>query len=490
MINFIVNKWLVIMLRIARVIADFIVIYVAFYLGHKIYFINVPKMCANFQSELSPKLYYIPVADNNYLTIAFGVGIITIIVYAFLNLYKEDTSILHVKEYKNAIAGYIIATILFLAVYYVYFTYLDKAIQTKLFSRRIFIFASALSISGILLIRALFNKIQHCFHLKGVGAKRVLIYGAGEAGRLIARRLSDFPAFGMYVVGFIDDNSDLTGTSIIFNRAKHLSLNVIGTGDDFKKYVAQYAIDEVLVVMPSSTTEKIVGIMNYCAENNIHYRFVPNVYELSIQRTVTRNIAGIPMISVKNPSSQHIFLFFKRIFDFVVSLILLLLLSPILLLISLMIRLDSKGNPIFVQTRIGLKGKPFSILKFRTLKSDTNKYEVNPTNGRDNRITKVGKWLRKTSLDELPQLINVLVGSMSLVGPRPEMSFIVETYTNLQRERLRVKPGITGLWQLSADRSIAIHENMDYDLYYVHEQSFLLDIVILVQTFIFACRGI
>jgi len=490
MIKLWINKWLIIMLRIARAITDLIIIYVSFYFGYKIYFINTPDICALYQAELSPTLYYIPTADRHYLTIAFGVGVITVIVYAFLNLYKEDTSILHVKEYKNVIVGYIISSILFLAVYYVYFTYLGKDFQTKLFSRRIFAFASIISIAGILLARAIFNKIQHWLHSKGAGAKRVLIYGAGEAGKLIARRLNEFPAFGMFVVGFIDDNSNLTGTSIIYDRAKRLSLNVTGTGEYLKEFVDQYVADEVLVAMPSGTTEKIVGIMNYCTENNIHYRFVPNVYELSIQRTVTKNIAGIPMISAKNTSRHYVYLFFKRIFDFIISLISLIVLLPIMLIIALIIRIGSKGNPIFVQTRVGLNGKTFSIFKFRTLKSDTNKYEVNPLNGNDDRITKVGKWLRKTSLDELPQLLNVFLGSMSLVGPRPEMPFIVEKYNKLQRERLRVKPGITGLWQLSADRSIAIHENMDYDLYYVHEQSLLLDIVILIQTFFFAFRGI
>ncbi|RLD11094.1 MAG: hypothetical protein DRI44_04420 [Chlamydiae bacterium] len=485
-----INKWLIISLRVARAIVDFAIIYVAFYLGYKIYFLNQPKICAVYQTELAPTLYYIPTADRHYFTIAFGVGIITIIVYAFLNLYKEDTSILHVEEYKNVIVGYVIASILFLAIYYVYFTYLGKDLQTKLFSRRIFSFASVISISGILFARAVFNKIQHLLHSKGAGAKRVLIYGAGEAGKLIARRLNEFPAFGMFVVGFVDDNVNLTGTSIIYNRAKRLSLNVVGTGDELKKFVDYSAADEVLVAMPSGTTKKIVNTMNYCMENNILYRFVPNVYELSIQRTVTKNIAGIPMISAKNTSRHYIYLFFKRIFDFIASLILLILLSPIMLIIALIIRIDSKGSPIFVQTRVGLNGKPFSIFKFRTLRNDANKYEINPTNNNDNRITKAGKWLRKTSLDELPQLLNVLLGSMSLVGPRPEMPFIVEKYNKLHRERLRVKPGITGLWQLSADRSIAIHENMDYDLYYVHEQSFLLDIVILIQTFFFAFRGI
>jgi len=485
-----INRWLIIMLRIARGIADFAVIYAAFYLGYKIYFINVPKVCAIYQPELSPNLYYIPTAGYNYLTIAFGVGIFTIIVYAFLHLYKDDTSILHVKEYRSVIVGYVIAAILFLAFYYAYFTYLSKDVQTKLFSRRIFSFASVISISGILLIRALFNKIQHWMHYKGIGAKRVIIYGAGEAGKLIARRLNEFPAFGMYVVGFIDDDDELTNQRISYDPAKNMSLKVFGTGENFMQYITKYYVDEILVAMPSGTTEKIVGIMNYCEENKIRYRFIPNVYELSIQRTVTKNIAGIPMISAKGTSHRFIYLFIKRMFDFTMSLVLLILFSPILLLIALLIRYDSKGNPIFVQTRIGLNGKPFTIYKFRTLKCDTNKYELNPVHRNDTRITKVGKWLRKTSLDELPQLLNVLLGSMSLVGPRPEMPFIVEKYNKLHRERLRVKPGITGLWQLSADRSIAIHENMDYDLYYVHEQSFLLDIVILIQTFFFAFRGV
>ena len=485
-----INKWIIILLRIMRGVADFSVIYLSFYLGYKIYFINVPKICAIYQPELSPTLYYIPTGDRHYLTIAFGVGIITIIVYAFLDLYKEDTSILHVKEYRRAILGYMIAAILFLAVYYVYFTYLGAEYENKLFSRRIFGFASILSISGILIARAWLNKLQHYLHSKGVGAKRVMIFGAGNSGKLIARRLNEFPAFGMYVVGFIDDNEDLVNTNVIYNRAKRLALKVFATGDKLIECVKKYAVDEVLVAMPSATAETIIGVMNYCEENKIRYRFIPNVYELSIQRTVTQNIAGVPMISVRDTSRRLVYLFMKRIFDFVISLILLVLLSPFMLLIALIIRKDSKGSPIFVQTRIGLNGIPFSIYKFRTLRVDAKKYEVNPLNQNDNRITRVGKWLRKTSLDELPQLVNVLIGTMSLVGPRPEMPFIVETYNKLQRERLRAKPGITGLWQVSADRSIAIHENMDYDLYYVHEQSFILDIVILIQTAFFAFRGI
>ena len=130
------------------------------------------------------------------------------------------------------------------------------------------------------------------------------------------------------------------------------------------------------------------------------------------------------------------------------------------------------------------------MYKFRSMFSDAESYAVSPTNRNDPRITRVGKFLRKTSLDELPQIFNVLKGEMSFVGPRPEMPFIVATYNDIHRERLRVKPGITGLWQLSGDRKKAIHENMDYDIYYMRNMSLFLDMAILVETLVFAFRGI
>jgi lipopolysaccharide/colanic/teichoic acid biosynthesis glycosyltransferase len=130
------------------------------------------------------------------------------------------------------------------------------------------------------------------------------------------------------------------------------------------------------------------------------------------------------------------------------------------------------------------------MYKFRTMRVDAPQYAHSPTSGRDPRITRIGAFLRRTSFDELPQLINVVQGHMSLVGPRPEMPFIVELYTELQRQRLWVKPGITGLWQISADRAHLIHENIQYDLYYIRNRSFFMDLAILLHTFAFAMRGI
>jgi lipopolysaccharide/colanic/teichoic acid biosynthesis glycosyltransferase len=139
---------------------------------------------------------------------------------------------------------------------------------------------------------------------------------------------------------------------------------------------------------------------------------------------------------------------------------------------------------------VGKDGKLFNLYKFRTMRTDSPKYDFSPTVSDDPRITRIGRFLRRTSFDELPQLINVIKGDMSLVGPRPEMPFIVEQYKAAHRQRLRVRPGITGLWQLSADRAFQIHENIQYDLYYIRHRSFFMDFAILLHTAIFAMHGV
>ncbi len=182
--------------------------------------------------------------------------------------------------------------------------------------------------------------------------------------------------------------------------------------------------------------------------------------------------------------------FQKRLTDIVLSCLLLLVFTPVLVLIALIVCLDSPGPVLFVQRRVGLNGRVFNILKFRSMLVGVPQYDFSPTSSFDRRITRVGRLLRRTSLDELPQLINVLRGDMSMVGPRPEMPFIVEKYDAFQRQRLQVVPGITGLWQLSADRASQIHENLHYDLTYIRNRTFCLDIAILLHTLLFAMRGV
>jgi lipopolysaccharide/colanic/teichoic acid biosynthesis glycosyltransferase len=155
-----------------------------------------------------------------------------------------------------------------------------------------------------------------------------------------------------------------------------------------------------------------------------------------------------------------------------------------------MLKKDSPGPVLFKQKRVGLKEKPFELYKFRSMFIDSSKYEYCPTGADDPRVTKTGRWLRKISLDELPQLINILKGHMSIVGPRPEMQFIVEEYNDVEKKRLLVKPGLTGLWQISRHRSSEITHNMEYDFYYIENQGFVLDFVIIIMTLFFVVRGI
>ena len=180
----------------------------------------------------------------------------------------------------------------------------------------------------------------------------------------------------------------------------------------------------------------------------------------------------------------------KRFCDFVLSLLLLVLLSPLFLLVAALVKLDSPGPAFFRQWRVGKDGEKFLIWKFRSMRADAPKYARSPISDLDRRLTRLGRLIRRVSVDELPQLINVLKGEMSLVGPRPEMPFIVEKYTPLQRRRLAVKPGITGLWQVSPARANPIHENLHYDLHYIHHQNLVLDGMILLRTIAAVVRGV
>jgi exopolysaccharide biosynthesis polyprenyl glycosylphosphotransferase len=227
-----------------------------------------------------------------------------------------------------------------------------------------------------------------------------------------------------------------------------------------------------------------------CRETGCEFQIVPSLYDIVIQRVKITEVEGIPLIGVTEPKYSFKTQVAKRIFDVVVSLLLLVVLAPLLLALAFAVKVSSKGPVFFIQKRVGQYGRRFRFFKFRSMYVNTPVYAITPQSGHDPRITPIGRFLRRSSLDELPQLFNVLMGNMSLVGPRPEMPFIVEQYNDLHRQRLNVKPGITGLWQISADRRIAIHENMDYDMYYINNQSFLLDMVILVKTVTSCLRGV
>jgi exopolysaccharide biosynthesis polyprenyl glycosylphosphotransferase len=349
---------------------------------------------------------------------------------------------------------------------------------------------------GLMLVLFLIERaLIHVYGIRliasGTFYRRAVIYGAGVVGRHLYKRIFYSPALGIKVVGFLDDDSALWGKKVHIGEISSRNGNqVLGSEEALAQLTKEHDIREIFIAMPSATYQRSLEIANSGRRLGMKVSVVPPTYGHFLHALEVRELGGIPVIQERSFRPHLLYPFVKRTVDIMISLLVLLFLSPIMMAIALMIRLDSPGPIIFRQRRVGQNGEEFDFYKFRSMVVDANPYGLTPKSAKDPRITKFGRWLRRSSLDELPQLFNVLRGEMSLVGPRPEMPFIVATYNEEQKERLRVKPGITGVWQISAVRGEPIHANMEYDLFYIEHRSLLLDFIIMVKTIVTAIRGI
>ena len=332
--------------------------------------------------------------------------------------------------------------------------------------------------------------IVRALHLKGVGVSKVVIYGAGQTGRRVFSALTRSPKLGLDPVLMFDDNGEIVGQRV-FELAYRRERSVrIAAGPITKEFLVENNISMVVIAVPSLAREKFTGVLNAVTGAGARLAFVPHRHVPPDSLIEHADIDGLLLSKMCGPSDRIFYAFAKRIADVVVALTMLVVLAPLCAIIALLIKLDSKGPVIFVQKRVGRNGELFDLYKFRTMFTQAPAYSYSPRVSDDPRITRFGRFLRRTSLDELPQLVNVLRGTMSLVGPRPEMPFIVNTYKPQHRHRLYVKPGVTGLWQISGDRALLIHENIEYDLYYIRNRNFFMDIAILLHTAVFFMRGI
>jgi lipopolysaccharide/colanic/teichoic acid biosynthesis glycosyltransferase len=248
--------------------------------------------------------------------------------------------------------------------------------------------------------------------------------------------------------------------------------------------------DGLIVADPSLPLGQLQELISDAKGYGLFVKYVAIGDHVPFRMASFESMGNIPLVGEREVHLSWAHAFAKRLVDILISSLVLLVMAIPLVIISVLIRMTSKGPALFRQERAGYLGHKFTMYKFRTMFADAPAYALKPRSQRDPRISPLGAFLRRSSLDELPQFINVFLGEMSLVGPRPEMPFIVQDYTIEHRERLRVKPGITGLWQISADRDHPIHENIDYDLYYIYHQSILMDLIILVKTLFFAARGL
>ena len=313
-------------------------------------------------------------------------------------------------------------------------------------------------------------------------APRILLVGSGEVAGRVLKTLKQLPPPPPEVAGVLTDDPDLQGE-------RFGGVPVLGRVSELRRLVVSMRIDEVFFASPGLDRSRVLDLISSVKERDVHYRMVTDLFEIATGTTSLDDMARLPIVEIGHGKPGLLYRLLKRALDVVVSLLLLLLLAPLFAVIWILLRLTTQGTPIFRQRRVGLAGREFTLLKFRTMVPDADEYEVAPLERGDARVTAVGGFLRSTSLDELPQLMNVLRGEMSLVGPRPEMPFIVESYNRWQLRRLDVRPGITGLWQIMGRKDLPLHENIEYDFYYIRNQSLMLDFAILLRTVLIILKG-
>lgn len=319
--------------------------------------------------------------------------------------------------------------------------------------------------------------------------RRTLIYGTKRTARRFFTGALHSPTLGIDPVGFVGspvEVSDVIYSNDYFQRDSRPVFREPLTVELIKRL----AVTE-LVVCDSLPESELNRVREVAANANCSLSLVNN-QEVLTNRTPTWvwEMDGLFVATSSMSGPSQFYRVTKRLIDIVCSALLIGFSLPVWAILAILIRLESKGPIFFHQTRIGHNGRPFEIYKFRSMKVDAPKYARSPDEHNDPRITRVGRFLRKTSFDEVPQLINVLKGDMSLVGPRPEMPFITAEYGPQEATRLTVPQGITGLWQLSADRRYAIHQSLEYDLYYIQNRTVLMDFAILLHTLVYAAKGI
>lgn len=314
--------------------------------------------------------------------------------------------------------------------------------------------------------------------------RQVLIVGTGGIARDIARAIEMQEWSGLALAGFVADHAD---------NPPPADLPVLGTLADVPALVADRSIAEVVIALPRDGANGLLEFVRQLQSLPVNIRLIPDYFDMAFLRLSMENFGGMPLLSLKEPVLDPFQRVVKRVFDVVLALLLLIAALPLMALIALAIKRDSPGPVLFRQTRVGEGGRLFTMLKFRTMVegAETLQEAVNQVDedghilhkrADDPRITRVGRWLRRTSLDELPQLFNILRGEMSLVGPRPEMPWLVEKYEAWQRKRFEVPQGLTGWWQINGRADRPMHLHTEDDLYYIRNYSVWLDLKILWKT--------
>jgi exopolysaccharide biosynthesis polyprenyl glycosylphosphotransferase len=419
---------------------------------------------------------------HEYLPVVLGVTALVLVFFHLRGLYNLARGTAWFDEVLSVAAGAFYGVALV--------SWIVLLVRYTATSRLTFVFSWVAIVVLVALGRTLARLLRILARRRGLGIARVVVVGDNSAGRMIMQSIADQPYLGYQVAGFLA----LTAGPD-FGRFKHL-----GTLEELPKVCELHGVDEVIIALPSVFHREILGVRDHCQRDGLRFKLVPDLYELSLNRVELDAINGIPLLSIKETTLHGWNQLTKRALDVLLAGGALMLFAPLWALIALAIKLDSPGPVLFRQERVGRGETRFQVLKFRSMREDADQIVhqllgQNEATGplfkikNDPRLTRVGRVLRRWSLDEWPQLVNVLRGEMSLVGPRPPLPREVEQYEAWHRRRLEAAPGLTGLWQVSGRSELGFDEMVMLDLYYIENWSLGLDVRILLRTIPAVFRG-
>lgn len=397
-----------------------------------------------------------------------------LLLYYFFNLYNSKRASGRKREFYNIIQANTVGSLgLIVAMYMMRQTH---------FSREMILIFWGVNIFMETFIRNIIRYVLRFFRKRGYNLKYVLLVGYSKSAESYINRIRLNPQWGYVVRGILDDHVE-RGTM-------YKGIKVMGVIDNLQMILEENKLDEIAITLSLKEYGRLEEIVNMCEKSGVHTKFIPDYTGIIPNKPYTEDLQGLPVINIRHvPLTNTVNAVMKRIVDIVGSFFGIIIASPLMLICAILVKLSSPGPVIFVQERVGLHNKPFKMYKFRTMESQEDKDEDDSgwTIKDDPRVTGIGRFLRMTSIDELPQLFNVFVGKMSLVGPRPERPMFVEQFREtIPRYMIKhqVRPGMTGWAQINGLRGdTSIEKRIEYDLYYLENWTMGFDIKILFLTF-------
>ena len=397
--------------------------------------------------------------------------------YSFFGLYTPKRVLGRRNEFGKIFKANTIGLLIFGLILY----FGRKEPHLYNFSQRLVVYFYVLNVAFMTIERNGIRIVLRSMRSKGYNQKHILLVGYSSAAEGFIDRVNKNPEWGYTIRGIIDDTKE--------RGSEYKGVKVIGCIEDLDYILEQNSLDEIAITLGLEEYYKLEKIVAECEKSGVHTKFIPDYGNIIPTRPYTEDLLGLPVINIRYvPLSNTFNAMLKRIVDIFGALVAIILFSPVMLFSCIMIKLTSPGPLIYRQTRVGLHNKPFEMYKFRSMEVQTEEKEKKAwTVKNDPRVTGFGKFMRHTSIDELPQLFNILKGDMSLVGPRPERPFFVEKFREeIPRYMVKhqVRPGLTGWAQVNGYRGdTSMRKRIEYDLYYIENWTLGFDIKILFLTF-------